>query len=363
MRYFYMIIVLMVSSSLFAQSNYSVDTLYFPFRDNHVPVLKDLKDTNNSAVQKINSSLMEDFDSVSLYQDTVGMGNSYMEFNYKINKNIFYLDYYAEWCSAYITPYKRKLYFDLLTGKELNYKEISFESLFKPEAYFSFINEYWKPIADSEFAEAITFAEGTLPSCSRYSIAYQTYGDSVTLSFDGIELECYPHVIKCCSPSFNIKLPLSTLLPYLNQYGVDMLTKDHYFEKNPIDQFLYNEEIYPKLTNRIYIRGKINDKYPFFMEIETDSKNKVSGYYAYENQQKRIQLSGEHKDGKSIITESVDGETTGSFSFTWKDHDYDIRVFRSWSFDYIKGEWSNLKGTVTYPITITEVRGSKHLLH
>jgi hypothetical protein len=330
-----------------------------------IPKIKDVKNQKNPAVEKINSQILEYFWINSFKQNEIEEFKWYdVKYSHEIKQNILCLSIEGE--SGY-GPYPSYLddevYFDLKTGEMLSMPIIPFQALFSLSGYVDFIQKYWLEGVKKEFKGVEKCAEME-PYCSYYDIEIDSANKKkvyISLIFD-----CFPRVVQACSPSFSKSIELTTISQYLNDVGRYMLLESNYFSKSPLEKFLENRKLNSKLTENIFVFGKIDKKYPFSLAINIANNGIVSGFYFYDSKLQKISLSGIKQNDKITLTEKIENIETGYFEFKyWSNRDKSLKdEFALYDgtekLTYITGLWTNKEKTKTFPILINEIKTHRY---
>ena len=330
-----------------------------------IPKIEDVKNQKNPVVEKINSQILEYFSINSFNQNEIEEFKWYdVWYSHEIKQNILCLLIKGEWGGGpYISYLDDEIYFDLQTGEMLKMPIIPFQALFSLSGYVDFIQKYWLTGVKKEFKGAEKCAEME-PYCSYYDIEIDSANKKkvyISLIFD-----CFPRVVQACSPSFSKSIELTTISQYLNDVGRYMLLESNYFSKSPLEKFLENRKLNTKLTENIFVFGKIDKKYPFSLAINIASNGIVSGFYFYDSKLQKISLSGIKQNDKITLTEKIENVETGYFEFKyWSEVDKNLKdefalYDGSEKSIYITGLWTNKEKTKTFPILINEIKTPRH---
>ena len=321
----------------------------------YLPRLKDTENFQNPVVDKINQEILEYFMLDSFIPEEIENFSWYeLDFISEIRSNILLIDYAGEYLGAYSTYIDEELYFNLETAEQLENKDITFQALFTQKGYLDFLQKHYLEGVKNSFKEAIECAE-TEPYCSYYDI----YGFGITKGkfHFGLAFDCYPRVVQACSPGFDVSVPVDSVTPFLSDLGKKILLTDNYTNLTGIDRFLYNQKLQKEIPNNLFVFGKIDNKYPFSMAINTDSDS-IYGYYFYNKNLVKLSLKG-IKEGSSIeLVETHNGEITGRISllFNKKYSSEAFGIYRGEEDQYLTGRWESPDGSKSYPITFSEVK-------
>jgi hypothetical protein len=324
----------------------------------NVPRVKDLSNSQNPIVLKINSHLLEHFDLTSYNQQEIEEFRWYdLDFDSDIKSNLLFIHYGGEYYGAYPNAVEEELFFDLSSGEKLVNNDIPFQALFSLQGYFDFLNKYWLSLTlKNAFKEAIACAGDTEPFCSYYDISHYDIENGKLVA--SLETDCYPRAAQACSPSHSIAIPIDSLKPYLTETGNKILLQDHYCQKKGVDKFVYNKAVWKSIPNNLFLFGLINDKYPISMAITIDKTGATSGYYYYDKKMQHLSLKGTFANNILDMTETVNNSPTGKFYFTWTDQ-YNEEAFPIFDAqgksEYLNGTWLSLDGAKKYKIKFTEV--------
>ena len=321
-----------------------------------IPRLTDQANANNPIVEKINLFILDRFMLESFNADEIeDLRWSGLDFESDIQDDIFFFFFGGEYYGAYPNYVMESLFFDLKTGEQLSYQTIPFQALFTPYGYLNFLNRYWLKDVKAQFEEAIECSE-TEPYCSYYDITYQLRNNQLVASL--VE-DCYPRVIRACAPGYSVQVPFDSIRNYLSPLAKEHIFTESYPKQMGIDQYLKHQELYPKISENMYLFGKIDGKYAFSMALEfSKSKGEITGYYYYDRKQQKISLKGEEGDHVINLIETVDGQKTGSFLLDWNGGYADDRfvIYTNEGSYHLKGSWSSPDGSRKLPIVFTEVK-------
>lgn len=324
-----------------------------------LPKVKDLKNPNNEIVAKINFQILDRFMITSFDQNKALEGEEPSEeFRWtdvkcgsELNNDMLFIWFSGTYYGAYDNYVEDCFYFSLKTGEELKMSELQFQTLFTLSGYLDFLNKYWLNGVKKEIKEAVECADGSEPSCSYYDINYAINENKLLISLNA---DCYPRVLRACSPYYEFSIPINAVKKYLNNVGKYIFESD-YFSKSPIDKFLDNKRLKEEIPNNLFLFGKIDHTYPISMAIEIDKQNQVTGYYYDDNKLQKLNLYGE----KIFLTEEVNGKITGSFELKISK-DYVRKGLFIMSDDirseYLTGKWYDAKRTKQFDIEFTEAK-------
>lgn len=351
MRYRILILFLINSLIIYSQEfvvekvqlTETVDNRYV----SEIPRLKDKSDDSNPVVDGINSQILDRF-MINSYVQSELEGFMWYEVgcSSEIKENILYISFAGEYYGAYPSYVADELFFDLKSGESLKLTEIPFQSLFTLSGYIDFLNKYWLEGVKEEFIIAIECAE-IEPYCSYYDInSYNVDSNKLSISLTD---DCYPHVVRGCSPAYRISVELDSIKQYLNNIGKYILLESKYMTMTPIEKFLENEKLYEKVPNNVFLFGKIDDRYPFSMAINIDIKEQISGLYYYDSKLQKINLKGQSNDNSMFLTETVNNKQTGFFEFDINIDNYPI-----------DGKWMNFEKTKSLNVKFTRIVSCKN---
>jgi len=324
-----------------------------------IPKVKDLTNDNNPVVMKINSVILDRFMISSFEQNDLDEFRWYeVKSSSDIKDNILYISFSGEYYGAYPNYVEDEFYFDINSGETLTKRIIPFQALFTLNGYLEFLNKYWLEGIRKEFKTAIECTEtDSEPYCSYYDI----YSYSVTNGKLSISLaeDCYPRVLRACTPFYSISVELDSISDYLNDLGKHLLISSEYLSMSAINVFIENEKLKDSIENNMYIFGRIDDKYPFSMAINIDKRNQINGYYYYDNKMQRILLKGQLSGNIIQLTEFYDNKQTGQIEFKIKD-EYDSNGYFLYDPNgqdkYVVGNWTNPLQTKSFGIKMTEIK-------
>lgn len=307
-----------------------------------IPRLKDLSNDRNPVVDGINSQILDRFMINSFVQSELEGFNWYeVRFSSEIKDSILYISFTGEYYGAYPNYVADELFFDLKSGAPLKITVIPFQALFTLSGYLDFLNKYWLEGVKNAFIEAVECAE-TEPYCSYYDInSYNVDSNKLSISLTD---DCYPHVSQGCSPVYNISVELDSIKQYLNSIGKYILLESKYMTMTPIEKFLENEKLIEKVPDNVFLFGKIDDRYPFGMAINTDNKEQILGLYYYDSKLQKINLKGKINDNAMFLTEIVNNKQTGFFEFDINIENYPI-----------EGSWLNFEKTKNLNVKFTNI--------
>lgn len=328
----------------------------------NIPRVKDISNSHNPVVEKINSYLLEVFDIPSFNSNEITDFRWHeVTFDAEVKSGIIYIHYEGEYYGAYSSMGSEELFFDLTSGEKLMNTDIPFQALFSVKSYLDFLNTYWltAKLKDS-FKEAIACAGEMEPYCSYYDISeYNIKSGMLTAT---LEADCFPHVAQACSPSHSITIPVDSLKPYLTEAAKKILLQDRYCEKKGVDKFLYNKTAWKTIPNNMFLFGRIDDKYPISMAITIDKTGVTTGYYYYDKKKQNLSLKGNFANNILDLTEFVNHASTGKFYFTWTNQ-YNEDAFPVFNaqrdIEYLNGTWLSMDGSKKYKIKFVEVISTK----
>jgi hypothetical protein len=306
---------LLLISSLSAQdkNNYSnIKLEKIPGKKIFLPKLVDTTGVMNTVLDKINKSILEEFE-INSYDETAERPWDEIEMDIKIGNDKLLLSIIAT-LDGSVTGFGQQvselLYFDLTNGKRLNGPEdISTLSYFSTDGFLQFLKDYAIVENYNKAAkEAIECTEGTLPSCHLHQLEFSFHEDKVSVSMDSYE--CYPRWGYDCLFGAGAELKVEDFLKYLNNE-----TKE-YFKLVSEDKTFEILEKRPSLNvpKNFALFGKINDEYPFSMMINVKGTN-VNGHYYYNSKKEFIRLTGKIENGKLILREYVNEKTYRNFYY------------------------------------------------
>jgi hypothetical protein len=307
-----------------------------------IPRLKEKSNDSNSVADRINSQILDRFMINSYVQNELEEFRWYeVGYSSQIKEDILYISFAGEYYGAYPNSVSDELFFDLKSGEALKLSVIPFQALFTLSGYFDFLNRYWLDGVKNEFITAIECAEYE-PYCSYYDINRYNVNDnklSISLTDD-----CFPHVSQGCSPVYSVSVELDSIKQYLNDLGKYILLESNYMNMTPIEKFLENERLKEKVSNNVFLFGKIDDRYPFSMAINIDKKEEISGLYYYDSKLQKINLNGQSNDNTMFLIETVSNKQTGFFEFDINVDNYPI-----------DGKWLNFGKTKSLDVKFTKV--------
>jgi hypothetical protein len=361
MKKLFLFLVLHGGPIVFAQETVLVEKIVFTETvdkayTSAIPHVTDQSGRQNQITRKINDAIQERFMLESFDPKTVTEFRWYdVEFEHQVKESVLHIAFRGEYYGAYPNQIEESLYFDLKTGTQLAEKRLPFHALFSPEGYFDFLNKYWLSGCSGAYQEAIRCADAE-PYCDCYDIEYGYGSGKLNLS---ITNDCFPHVVRACTPDFTAALPLDTVKPFLSNFGKYVLLEAHYAQMSRLDQFLFYREQLHKIPNYCYAVGSIDHKYPFGMALQLtgNGANTVTGYYFYEKKKIKIPLSGTVNGRQVAFTEQVGGKITGRFELTWHDayQQEGIAVGEK----YLTGTWTNALNGKTVKISFLNFRQNK----
>lgn len=334
------------------------DTLNNNGHFSEIPKVRDVSNANSKAVEKMNDQILDRFMLNSFDPDDIEDFRWYdVKCSSEIKGDILYIWFKGDYYGAYSNYVEDEFYFDIQSGELLTLNVIPFQALFTLTGYFDFLNKYWLNGVKPEFETAMDCAESP-PYCSYYDIYnYTVDNGKLTLSLTN---DCYPHVVRACSPIYEISVDVDSVKEYLNEPGKYILMESDYFSKSAIEKFIENRNLKNKIPDNLYLFGKIDGKYPFSMALNRNkSQGELSGYYYYDHKMRPIAINGQEKEGLITLTETVDGKTTGQFALK-VSKDYQSKGFFLYDPNgndtYLVGQWINPEKTKTYDIEFTEVK-------
>jgi hypothetical protein len=306
-----------------------------------IPRLKDKSDDNNPVVDRINSQILDRFMINSYVQSELEEFRWYeVGCSSEIKDSILYISFAGEYYGAYPNYVLDELFFDLKSGESLKLTVIPFQTLFTLSGYLDFLNKYWLEGVKNEFETAIECAEFE-PYCSYYDINYEVDSNKLYISLTN---DCYPHVAQGCSPIYSKTIELDSIKQYLNDIGKYMLLESNYMIMTPIEKFQENERLEEKVSNNLFLFGKIGDKYSFSMAINIVEKEQIFGLYYYDSKLQKINLKGQSNDNTMFLTETVNAKQTGYFEFNINIYNYPI-----------DGKWLNSEKTKSLNVKFTKI--------
>lgn len=359
MKKFLLFSLAIVSFSSLAQSSIEVKTIIFTetvdkSSKSNIPYIVYKTGNNKAIADKINESIQDRFMIHSFDPKKVTEFRWYdVEFTHQIIENILHIGFAGVYYGAYPNYVEDNLYYDLKTGDKMEGIYLSTSSLFSLQGYYDFLNKYWLTECLKAYQEAIECA-GFEPYCSCYDIDF-TFGSAET-SFSLTD-DCFPHVARACSPGHGMGLDNDTLRNYLNDFGKWVLFETNYASASTLEKFLFFRKNYNKIPSYMFLVGKIDNKYAFSMALDiSESTGKASGYYYYEKQKIRIPLHGTAHPDRIELTETVNGQVTGKFSFLITDAypGNGIHINNK----YLTCTWLNVKPNKVMPVVFTSAKRS-----
>lgn len=312
-------------------SNLIIDNKY------SVPQLIDLSNDNNSAVDIINSRILDWFMIDSIEQSEADEFRwSDISFSTEIKENIFHVFISGEFYGAYPNYVSDALFFDLETGEVLDQTIIPFQALFTLPGYLAFLNKFWLDGVQKEFIAAVECANYE-PHCSYYDINDYRVKDKMLSVY--LTSDCYPHVLKACSPEFYISVEIDSVNEYLNSLGKYILLERNYKNLTAIEEFIDNEKIKEMVPNNVFLFGNIDDNHPVSMAINIENPDSIFGLFYNHNNAQEIALRGYSKDYKMFLTGTESNKPTGFFEFNIDSGNYPI-----------DGQWVDSIKTKSYKV-------------
>jgi hypothetical protein len=342
-----LLIVLLVNSGISYCQEYVVEKVKLTETvDNkyvsEIPKIKAKANDSDLVADIINSQILDRFMIKSYVQSELEEFRWYeVGFSSEIKDSILYISFAGEYYGAYPNEVSDEMFFNLKSGETLNITEIPFQALFTLPGYLDFLSKYWIEGVKAEFLTAVECAEFE-PYCNYYDINRYTVNDnklSVYLTDD-----CYPHVAQGCSPVYNISVYLDSIRQSLNNTGKYILIESNYLNMTPIEKFLENERLKEKVSDNLFLFGKIGDRFPFSMAINIDKPDDISGLYYYDNKLQKINLKGQIMNDSIFLAETVNNKQTGFFEF-----DIDIDNYP------IDGHWLNFEKTKSLDVEFINI--------
>ena len=313
-----------------------------------IPKIIDLNNADNLAVESINYEIYIYFFDVDA---NISVWD-YINFDYLIQDDILYINFNGEYTGAYPVQVEDFFFFNIKTGEKLQMSRIPFQSLFTLSGYFDFINKFWLNGVKEAFKEAKKCAGGDEPYCSFYDINYSIDNNKLLVSMTD---DCYPRVVRACSPYYNISVDIDDIEEYLNDIGKYLLVENN--STYPIDRLIANNSVTGHIPENMFIFGRIDDKYPFSMAINIDYQNQITGYYYYDNRRQKINLHGVQDGDYILLTEEVNGQITGYFELTlsanWRSNTTYTNL------GYLSGIWLNGNKTNMFDITFNTIKTTR----
>ncbi len=327
-----------------------------------IPKLKDLSNPRNPIVDKINSYLLETFDITSYKQSEITEFRwSDVDFDSEIKSGIAYIHYGGEYYGSYPNAVEEELFFNLTTGEKIVNTDINFQSLFSLYGYTNFLNRYWltTKLKDA-FKEAIVCADSE-PYCTYYDISQ--YDLKKGMLSASLEIDCYSHAARACSPTYTVSIPIDSVKPYLTEISTRILLTDRYCDKKGIDKLLYNTRVWKEIPNNLYLFGLVDNKYPISMAITIDQySGATSGYYYYDKKKQKLNLKGIYAHNILDMKETFNNKETGKFYFTWSDG-FDAEAIPIYdahgNSQYLRGTWISMDDSKKYTIHFTSLKTTK----
>lgn len=348
-----LILILNVLLSSFGQESVTVKPKRFDDYNSIIPIVSDTLNNNSSIVKRINSRIEEDLMLTS--ESAFGDEFKWYDLTYNWEKDRKYLcfDFQGEYIGGPYPNYNEfSMIFDLQNGDYIDVKKIDLASIFTLTGYYQFFEKYCLSPIKKEFETAFACSEGSEPYCSYYDLELNINKKEIEISLTG---DCFPHVLKACSPYFSVGIPADTLKPFLNDFGkllIDRFETDDYSTLKEHRFLQENKELIP---NYFFLVGKIGGKYPFKMAIQFDyDQNKAKGYYYYDKNKVELELDGSATLTKINLIEVFNGKQTGIFEFEWSNN-YTTAGYLI-NDRYLTGVWHNPDKTKKYNIEITNVK-------
>jgi hypothetical protein len=355
-------IFLLIGQHIFAQE-FVVNTIVFTETvdkryHSNIPHVKNPSGKKKNIADKINEEIKDRF----MFESFEPIKNKEfrwydVEFHNEIISDILLISFSGEYYGAYPNMVDDNLFFDLKTGNRIQEETLDYHLLFSKQGYFDFLEKYWIEGCNEKFKEARQCADYE-PYCSEFDIIFRSNNATSLkkglITFALVD-DCFPHVVRACSPSFEIEIPVEDLKPYLSPFGIFTIFESNYLSKTTLEKYLFFKTNKSKIPFTYFIQGKINGKYRFNMAIETNKNSKtVEGFYYYQKKKVPIFLSG-LVDNKTIsLTESVDNKKTGQFQFQLKGNDKS--AYSKWT--VVSGKWTDTNQH-DQEIEIIDIRGTK----
>lgn len=325
MRNRLLFILLLIGHHIFAQEQeFVVDTIVFTetvdkVYQSDIPFVKSISGKKKAIADKINEEIKDRF-MIESFDPQKNEEFRWYEvgFESEILANILLISFGGEYYGAYPNLVGENLFFDLKTGKRLKEEILDYHLLFSKQGYFDFLDKYWRKGCDEVFREAKICTDFD-PYCSKFDIIIRADNEislSKGLITFALTSDCLPHVVKGCSPVFDVQILIEDLKPYLSSFGIYSLIESKYLTKTTLEQYLFLKQNQSKIPAIYFIQGKINGKYDFNMALEMDkNSNGINGFYYYQKKKIPIQLNGFFDNKEIVLTESVGNKKTGQFKF------------------------------------------------
>lgn len=147
-----------------------------------------------------------------------------------------------------------------------------------------------------------------------------------------------------CAPTYSTTVKLSQVAPYLGSLGKNLLLDQNFEAQSEIEKFKTVKQLQSDISENIFLFGKIDDKHAFSMGLNLAKDGYISGFYFYDNQQQKISLSGNYKNGEITLEEMTNQKVTGRFHLELSsDFDKDDLYisFPKGKNHYLSGTWIN----------------------
>jgi len=351
-----------------------IDTLLLSAKDGtkeSFPMIRSKSGVNDSVVAMINNYILGYNGNIDINKDSIttsyndGSYESGYQFHYEVKYNFLSLDisYYYSSMSGEGRALENYTV-NLNTGNSVHFSNnVSMISIFTLSGYFEFLEKYWLPKAKKEVgyvAWCVADGRGDLKAVEELSITdscFIPYADCNCYSFNGkvwggvslIMDGCVSRAARCCEADYSIGVAPDSLLPYLNDFGKNILIEDDHSELKGLDKELYLASVKKSdLPENYYYVGIIDDKYPFKMALSIEGDS-VTGYYYYDKTKEKISLNGSsyYYPKRFKLTESSDGNVTGYF--------YIDTEKCSWNELKLVGDWSNADSSKTLDVKLYNI--------
>lgn len=309
----------------------------------NIPKLIDVTGKNNLIVSKINKAILDRFGINSYdHREITEFRWFDVDFKSEISNDILFIKFSGEFIAAHSNSVDERMFFDLSNGDMLNDENIQFSALFTLDGYFDFLNKYWLTGVRKVFNEAVVCSE-IEPYCSVYDInSYEKEGENLVIHLE--DMDCYPRFAQMCAPTYSTTVKLSQLAPYLDPLGKNLLLGHNIEAQSEIEKFKTVKQLQSDILENIFLFGKIDDEHAFSMGLNLAKDGYISGFYFYDNQQQKISLSGNYKNGEITLEEMKNQKVTGRFYLELSsDFDKDDLYisFPKGKNHYLSGRWIN----------------------
>ncbi|WP_366183903.1 hypothetical protein [Flavobacterium ovatum] len=371
MKIYTWIIALLFTSAAISQEKYTVQKIninstLFADTKNEIPKVVALKKEYAAVANIINKQILEEYSltGFQLNKDEE-FRFSGCTFSYQINTTHLFLKIEGEYLGPYPSQFDNEYIFNLKNGALENNDNIPFQAFFTLNGYLDFMDNYWLNDIKKQFDISIKDCEGSEPYCTYYDIdKYEVQNNQLSISLTN---DCYPHVVKVCTPYLTKSFSKEIMKKYLSEWGYRILFNANYVAYKGIEKFLINQKERDNAENNIFLFGKTNKLYPISMALQLSKKdNTVSGYYYYDKKKIKIKLSGTFTGNSISLNEYTNNQNTGSFSLKFEEN-YKPDGFSIYENDdkskYLTGNWSNQKSQ--FKVIFSEVllnKESKNIL-